>query len=184
MVTIYDSAVRSFEAAAAVLMSLQSCRTNLAAEAGRALDNRPKVILSAGYNSLTSSVGICMPEDARAEFSRSDDDDGLEFRTSGLNWMTIEGLVPAEIDAATCYLDAAVSFPAPTVADVFLRDFLADGGIADSLHQEWALGADRAAVCSLRLPALRSGATARRIIIHLRQPPLRFVIRSLSLTMV
>ena len=184
MTTIYDSAVRSFEAAAAVLMSLQNQRTNLAAEAGRALDGRPKVLLSEGYNSLARDVGVCIPQDTRAEFARAEGDDGLEFRTSGLEWMTIEGQLPRDLAAATCYLDASVAFPMPAVADVFLREFKRDGSVVDSLHQEWTLGMDAASVCCLTLEEAGDDISARRIIIHLRQPPHRFVIRTLALTVI
>ena len=184
MPTIYDCAVRSFEAAAAVLMTLQQQRTNLVAEAGRCLDGKPKMLLDEGYNALASKVGICIPGDARAEFAQSEDGQGLEFRNSGMTWMTIEGQLPETEDEATCYLDARASFPAPAIADVFLREFKADGSIADSLHQEWVLGAHREALCSLTLPPSAEGVNGRRVIIHLRQPPLRFSFENLALTVV
>ncbi|MBW7057221.1 hypothetical protein KY389_11040 [Paracoccus bogoriensis] len=184
MPTIYDCAVRSFEAAAAVLMTLQQQRINLVAEAGRCLDGKPKRLLDEGYNALASRLGICIPEDARAEFAQSEDGKGLEFRNSGMTWMTFEGQLPETEAERTCYLDARATFPAPVIADVFLREFKADGRIIDSLHQEWVLGAHREALCSLTLPPSAKGVTGRRVIIHLRQPPLRFLIENLALTVV
>lgn len=183
MVTIYDQAVRNFQSAAGLLMSLQACRTVLSGDAAAVLDGRPKALLSEGYNSLSARFGICIPQDARAEYAAPDLGEGLEFRTSGLTWMTLEGRVEAR-EACSCYLDADTVLPAPTIADVFLREFLSSGEIRDSQQCEWHLGTDSAALCQLDLPEAEDEVAHRRIIIHLRQPPLRFVLRGLSMTVI
>ncbi|CAM3316053.1 hypothetical protein PANO111632_13905 [Paracoccus nototheniae] len=183
MVTIYDKAVRNFQSAAGLLMSLQACRTVLSGDAAALLEGRPKAPLYEGYNSLSPRFGICIPTDARAEYTLPESGEGLEFRNSGLTWMTMEGLVETR-GACSCYLDADAVFPAPTIADVFLREFVESGGIRDSLHREWQLGTDRAALCQLDLSEASDDVAHRRIIIHLRQPPLRFVLRSLSMTVI
>ena len=109
--------------------------------------------------------------------------DGLEFRNSGATWMTMEGLL-SSMDACSCYLDADVAFPTPTVADVFLRDFTDAGTIRDSLQTEWLLGNDRATVCKLELPEAADDVANRRIVIQLRLPPVGFTIRNLALTLI
>jgi hypothetical protein len=81
-------------------------------------------------------------------------------------------------------LDADTVLPAPTVSDVFLREFTHAGDSRDSLQREWHLGTEAAALCQLELPEADDDVAHRRIIIHLRQPPLRFVLRSLALTVI
>lgn len=181
--TIHDSAVRNFQMAANLLIALQGRRLVLTGEAAALLDGRPKALLSEGYNSLSPRFGICIPQDTRGEFSMTPEGDGLEFRNSGTPWMTMEGLL-SSMDPCSCYLDADASFPTPTVADVFLRDFTDAGTIRDSLQTEWLLGNDRATVCKLELPEAADDVANRRIVIHLRQPPVRFTLRKLALTLI
>lgn len=181
--TIHDSAVRNFQTAANLLIALQGRRLVLTSEAASVLGGRPKALLNEGYNDLTSRFGICIPQNTRAEYAPSADGEGLEFRNSGALWMTMEGPISAT-DVCTCYLDANVTFPTPTCADVFLRDFTAAGTIRDSLQTEWMLGHDQTAVCQLSLPKADEDVAHRRIIIQLRQPPVRFVIRKLAMTLI
>jgi hypothetical protein len=184
MPSIHDSAVRNFEAAAALLMALQKQRINLVSEVMSGLVGKPKVLLTAGYTALTPMFGICVPGDARAEVSKAVEKDGLDLQNSGLNWITFESRLAKLVNEMTCYLDMRADFPAPVVADVFLREFKDDGGMVDTLHQEWNLGADRASLCKIGLPKVPSGVTERRIIVQLRQPPRRFSIESLALTFI
>lgn len=183
MVTIFDNAVRNFQAAAELLMALQDRRMVLTADAGAQLEGRPKALLSEGYNSLSQRFGMCIPQDSRAEYMLPEDGVGVEIRNSGLTWMTMEGLV-GESGACACYLDADAVFPAPTIADVFLREFTEAGEIRDSLQREWHLGGDSTALCLMHLPEAGEDVAHRRVIIHLRQPPLRFTIRKLAMTLV
>lgn len=182
MSNIHEMAVRNFEAAADLLMTLQNSRVNLVTEVTSCLLGKPKILLNEGYSALTLKVGICVPADARAELSKAEGKDGLEFRNSGLNWMSLESRLPNLEDEKTCYLDTRAEFASPVMADVFLRERQDDGGMTDSLHQEWILGASREALCRLRLPKAHKGTAERRIIIQLRQPPRRFSIESLALT--
>ncbi|CAM3315481.1 hypothetical protein PANO111632_13860 [Paracoccus nototheniae] len=181
--TIHDSAILNFQMAADLLIALQGRRLVLSGEAASVLHGRPKVLLGEGYTSLSPRFGICIPEDARAEYAPASAIEGLEFRNSGLMWMTMEGLV-TERGACTCYLDAETTFPSPTVADVFLREFTQAGEIRDTGQTEWLLGTDRAVVCRLAIPEADKEVAHRRVIIHLRQPPARFVIRKLAMTLI
>lgn len=181
--TIHDSALRNFQTAADLLIALQGRRLVLSGEASSVLEGRPKVMLAAGYTSLSPRFGVCLPEDGRGEYAFDSAGDGLEFRNSGLTWMTMEGLISTR-EACACYLDADTAFPTPTLADVFLREFMQSGEIKDSLKTEWLLGADRASVCQLKLPEADKDVAHRRVIIHLRQPPARFVIRKLAMTLI
>lgn len=181
--TIHDSAVRNFQVAADLLIAVQGRRLVLSGEAASVLDGQPKGLLEAGYTSLSPRFGICIPEDGRAEYAPAPEGDGLEFRNSGLTWMTMEGLVSAR-EACTCYLDADTVFPTPTMAGVFLREFTQSGEITDSEQIEWRLGADCATVCQLKLPEATKEIAHRRVIIQLRQPPVRFTIRKLAMTLI
>lgn len=181
--TIHDSALRNFQTAADLLIALQGRRLVLSGEASSVLEGRPKVLLTAGYTSLSPRFGICLPEDGRAQYAFESSGDGLEFRNSGLTWMTMEGLISTR-EACACYLDADTAFSTPTMADVFLREFSESGKIEDSLQTEWLLGADHASVSQLKLPAAAKDVAHRRVIIHLRQPPARFVIRKLAMTLI
>lgn len=180
---IHENAVRNFQSAAELLIALQGRRLVLSSEAASMLGALPKVILDEGYSALSPRFGICIPMESRADFSFATDGEGLEFRTTGLPWMTMEGLLDGTM-AGTCYLDAEVVFPVPTVADVFLREFTADGQCHDSQHCEWVLGADQAGVCGLTIPEADAAVESRRVIIHLRQPPMRFILRKLAMTLI
>lgn len=180
---IHESAVRNFQSAADLLIAIQGRRLVLTSEAARVLNSRPKAILNEGYSTLSPRFGICIPQSSRAEFAFAGDGEGLDFRTSSLPWMTMEGLLDGKM-AGTCYVDADVAFLVPTTADVFLREFTADGKSHDSQHTEWSLGTDQAAVCVMNIPKADNDVESRRVIIHLRQPPERFILRKLALTLI
>lgn len=183
MVTIYDKAVCNFKAAADMLMLVHSSRICLTEDAAVAIGERSKESLKEGYNIVSHRFGICIPENSRADVSVSKDSDGLEFRTSGLAWITLEGLMENR-SCCTCYLDTNTLFPSPMISDVFVRDFLDSGSIRDRLHTEWRIGGDVGALCRLDLPTAEEDIAHRRIIIHLRQPPINFTIKSMNLTVI
>lgn len=186
MTTLYAAAVRNFEAAASVLTALQSARIDLLAEAGNALIGRPKLGLSGGYNTITPAFGACLPNGLRCDIlPGTDGERSIELRGAGLQWMTLEAPLPdSSAIASKCFIECSASAEAPLVADVFLRSFDDSGKVSDSGHLEWRIMRDSVSLCCLELPEPDEDTTARRVIVHLRQPPARVLLANLALTLV
>lgn len=186
MTTLYAAAVRNFEAAASVLTALQSARIDLLAEASAAMVGRPKLGLSGGYNNITPAFGACLPNGLRCDILPGTDSEGsVELRGAGLQWMTLEAPLPdSSAVASKCFIECNASAETPLVADVFLRSFDETGKVSDSGHLEWRILRDSVSLCCLELPEQDEDTTARRVIVHLRQPPARLLLASLALTLV
>lgn len=186
MTTIYAAALRNYEAAASVLTALQSSRIDLLAEARSALVGRPKLALTGGYNTVTPALGICLPNGTRCDVMATPDDlRAVELRGAGQQWMTLETPLPDSSKLASkCFIECNLAAETPLVADVFLRSFDEDGSTEDSGHVEWRIMRDSLSLCSLPLPQVSDGNTARRIIIHLRQPASRLILGGLAVTLV
>lgn len=182
MNTIYDSAMRSFRAAADILEALQSTRIDLVKEARTGLVGRPRLNLGGGYNDVTPSFGACLPGSGRAEILAGEGS-ALELRCSGSEWMTLEGTISPDVPATSCYIEMQVSADRPIVADVFLREFRDDDTVFDSGHREVHLEQAEVSVCRVALPEAEPDVTGRRIIIHVRQPSVRMVLDRLAVTL-
>ncbi|MFD1911348.1 hypothetical protein ACFSGJ_03860 [Halodurantibacterium flavum] len=182
--TIYDTALRNFEAAAAILTSLQAGRINLAEEAVDALVGKPKLLLAEGYNDIGKSFGVCLPGGKKAELIPQEGETGLDLRAgSSMTWMTLEGAIPAQSTATQCYLEIEAEGESSIVADVFVRE-LTPGGAVDGPLNEWRIPSDGMTVFRLAMPESSEGTTnPRRIIVHLRQPPRRIILRRLAMTL-
>ena len=186
MTTIYAAALRNYEAAASVLTAIQSSRVDLLAEARSALLGRPKLALTAGYNTVAPGLAICLPQGTRCDLVPTPDDlNAVELRGGGQQWMTIETPLPVSSKPATkCFIECNLAAETSLVADVFVRSFDEDGSARDSGHVEWRIMRDSMSVCRLALPEPQDNETERRIIIHLRQPAGRLILGGLAITVV
>ncbi|MDT1064526.1 hypothetical protein RM190_21885 [Paracoccus sp. CPCC 101403] len=183
MTTIFDAAMRNFRAAADILEALQATRLDLVNEARAGLTGRPRLGLAGGYNNVTASFGACLPTNARAEVLTTGDNAGIELRTSGAEWMTLEGTLPSNVPAERVYLEMQVSCDQPVVVDIFVREILDDGSVKDAGHRECQLTMDSITVCNLKMPEASEYAVDRRVIVHLRQPASRMIFDRLAITL-
>ena len=183
MTTLYDAALRNFRAAADVLEALQSTRLDLVAEARGGLVGRPRLTLGGGYNDVTTAFGICLPTGRRAELLTAEQGAGVELRCAGADWLTLEGALANDSGADLCHLEMQVSSDRSLIADVFLREFIADGSVRDSGHRECQLHPGVVSICKLALPGIADDVTGRRVIIHLRQPVARQTLDRLAVTL-
>lgn len=186
MTTIYAAALRNYEAAATVLTALQSNRTDLLAEAHSALLGRPKLALTGGYNTVTDALAVCLPNGTRCDVLPTVGDLGaIELRGGDQQWMTIESPLPVSAALSSkCYVECRLMTETPLVADVFLRSFNQAGEAQDTGHVEWRIMRDSVSLCCLPLPEVDDTLSARRIIIHLRQPSPRLILSGLAVTLV
>ncbi|MFC7704795.1 hypothetical protein ACFQXB_11375 [Plastorhodobacter daqingensis] len=182
--TIYETAIRNFEAAADILTTLQASRVNMLSQALDSMIGRPKAVLSEGYNDIGLSFGLCLPAGKRGDLLKgSEEDTSVEIRTSGISWMTLEGVVPANTVAGQVYLEIEAQGESTVVADVFIREIRAGAAVDGPLH-EWRISPDGVSVFKLALPESdEPGAVSRRVIVHLRQPPRRLVLRRFAMTL-
>lgn len=181
MPTLYDAAMRNFRAAADILESLQSSRIDLLGEARRGLIGRPRFVLKGGYNDVTPSFGACLPAGGRAEMLAMEGGAGVELRSSSADWLTLEGALTNQRAAEFCYVEIQVTASdRPLIADLFLREFVRDGSICDSDHQECHINEGDGMVCRLALREIDENVTGRRVIISLRHPAARLVLDRLS----
>ncbi|MFG6082530.1 hypothetical protein ACEUZ9_003178 [Paracoccus litorisediminis] len=181
--TLYEAAMRNFQAAADILEALQSTRLDLVGEARSGLIGRPRLALSGGYNDVTPTFGACLPTNGRAELLIADSGTGVELRCTGIDWLTLEGTLAEPVPAELCYIEMQVTSDRPQIADVFLREFIEDGSVRDSGHLECHLDLDAVSVCKLPLPEIEDDVTSRRVIIHLRQPAARLILDRLAITL-
>ncbi|MDS9466199.1 hypothetical protein RGQ15_01215 [Paracoccus sp. MBLB3053] len=185
MTTIYSAAVKSYQAAADVLVALQEGRMDLVPEINAALVGRPKLALSGGYNAITNTFGACLPDGTRCDVLGSTEGNTVELRSSGLNWMTLEATLPSKFETATrCYVECEAGSDFPLVADVFVRNFAKDGSVEDAGHVEWHIRPGSLSLCRIDLPEFDEAAAERRVIVHLRQPSHRLLIGGLCVTLV
>lgn len=183
MTTLYDAAVRNYRAAADILEALQAHRQNLVHAARAGLVGRPRLSLSGGYNDITASFGLCLPQNGRAEMLAAEAGPGIDLRCSGADWLTLEGDLPLPVSGEACHVEMRIDAGRPMVADVFLREFREDGSVHDTGHRECCLNLDAVTICRLPLPQVSDEASGMRVIIHLRQPPSRMLLDLLATTL-
>ena len=184
MTTLYDAAMRNFQAAADILVSLQSSRLDLIGEARTGLISRPRLSIRAGYNDVTPFFGVCLPTSGQAEIIAGESGKGIELRCSSADWMTFEGTLPRSLSTESCYVEIQASSGRPMVADVFVRDFIEDGATRDSGHRECHIAMDAVTICKLELAEKADDVTGRRVILHLRHPTSRLILDRLAITMI
>lgn len=181
---LLDDAIATYEAAARMVARLVDSRTDLLASGLTAMSTQPSLHLSGGYRDLGGGLGICIPADSRATMSRPSPAAGAiapsaEVLTSELDWMTFEGWL-SDQNARICFVEAEIEADRQITADVFHRRIGPDGALQDARPIEWNLPLSGPAV--LEVPLEQSGTSRHKIVIHLRRPPERMVLRRLALT--
>lgn len=180
---LIDDAISTYEAAARMLSKLTDSRNDLLSSGLSALSSQPAMHLLGGYRDVGDSLGVCLPSDSRATLSRVAAAQGcppsVELLTSDLEWMTFEGWV-RDPQARTCFVEADIEAGRQITADVFQRSIDAEGALRDSRPIEWNLRLS--GPCVLEVPLDTSVASRHKIVIHLRRPPERMVLRRLAFT--
>ena len=180
---LIDDAIATYEAAARMLSRVLDSRTDLLASGLAALGAQPAVHLFGGYKDVGEALGVCLPSDSRATMSRAEAAQGsppaIELLTGDLEWMTFEGWV-RDPQARTCFVEADLKTGRQITADVFQRSIGPEGTLRDSRPIEWNLRLS--GPCVLEVPLDTSRAARHKIVIHLRRPPERMVLRRLAFT--
>lgn len=183
---LIDHAIATYEAAARMVSRLLNSRTDLLSSGLSALSLQPSLHLAGGYKDIGPSLGICLSAESRATLSRAAADPmgsatpSVEMLTSDIEWMTFEGWL-SDPRARLCFVEAEIQANCPITADVFLRSIGPDGELLrDSTPIEWRLPLNGPAV--LEVPLDHAGEGRRKIIIHLRRPPERMILRRLAIT--
>lgn len=185
--SLMDNAIATYEAAARMVSRLLDSRTDLLADGLSSLSSRPSLHLGGGYKDIGASLGVCLPAESRATMSRLPLSDGpvgaspaVEVLTADIEWMTFEGWL-SDPRARVCFVEIGVDAERPITADVFLRCIGPDGEfLSDSAPVEWRLPLNGPAV--LEVPLTCAGEGRRKMVIHLRRPPERMILRRLAIT--
>ncbi|MFD1913395.1 hypothetical protein [Halodurantibacterium flavum] len=180
MTTLYQAAVRNFDAAAAMLATFGAERFDLKKDLQGTKAGSARSIQMQGFQALGPRFGICLPSDIGALVTPSDQAITVISRTHA-DWMTIELGGPSLAAAGTCYIEADLRGGSDLVADVFLRDMTGDQP-SDGPVTEWHLNPE---LTLLRLPLpVTGGDVQRRLIVQLRHPPQELQINRFAVTLI
>lgn len=184
--SLIDDAISIYESAARMVAGLLEARVDLLSSGLAVLNSQPSIHLAGGYKDVGTSLGVCLPADSRATIARSSLAEAaatapsIEVLTSDLDWMTFEGWL-AVANARTCFVEAELHADRPITADVFVRRLGGDGGFRDAKPIEWRLPLGGPALLEVPLEPAEEGER-RKVVISLRNPPERMIMRRLALT--
>lgn len=182
---LIEDAIAAYEATARMVSRLLDSRVDLLSSGVAAMSNQPSMHFSGGYKDVSGVLGVCLPAESRATMSRvaaespASSVPAVEVLTVDIDWMTFEGWITIP-DARTCFVEVDFQAHRRVTGDVFERSISSDGAVNDSTPVEWQLPLDGPAVLEVPLTASTQGR--RKIVIHLRHPPERMVLRRLAIT--
>lgn len=179
----YDEIKTMYVAAARMMAATSASRVDLVASASASMNSQPQRMVE-GYEDVSPSFAICLPEGERGVVSfLSPRSEGLRLESDDAAWITLEGWLPDDAtDATSCFMEIRYAGDMPLVADVFLRTVSDGAGAVDGTPVEWPLASNE--VCVVEVPLDGAATGRRKIVTHLRRPPPVLVLKSMTMTLV